>query len=288
MLNKGLIGVQMMMLKQKVNEYGAYEVLKKLAELGFSCIEVSQIEMNDKNVSDMKKACADFNIKVAALSAVVQPAAEGDTGEYLTTHFDKIVADCKALNCGFLRIGMLPKNCMASYEGLINFVHTADEMAQGLAKHNIELYYHNHHIEFQKYGGEYILDIIKNEAKHIGFELDVHWIQRGGENPIELIRKYAGCVKLLHLKDYRIAAISLPKDLADKKAFSQAFEGVVQFAEVGEGSLPMKKIIMAGLESGSKYFLIEQDLQYGRDPYDCLVTSRNNLIKMGFEDWFQL
>lgn len=54
--------------------------------------------------------------------------------------------------------------------------------------------------------------------------------------------------------------------------FMQAFSNVVQFAEVGEGSLDMKGIIEAGLESGSQYFLVEQDDLYGRDPFDCLKT----------------
>lgn len=286
MSNKGTIGVQMMMLKHKVAELGAYEVFKKLAEMGFHCVEISQIEMNEKNVQDMKKAGEDFNIKIAACSAALEPVAQGAQGEYLSTHFDKIVADCKTLNCSFLRIGMLPMSCMASRESVLGFIKRAEEMAQRLAQHGIELYYHNHHIEFQKIDGQYLLDIIKDKTKHMGFELDVHWIHRGGENPVNFIRKYAGRIALLHLKDYRVAQIQLPEDLTDKKATAAAFANVVQFAEVGEGSLPMKEIITAGIESGSKYFLIEQDEQYGRDPFDCLATSRDNLIKMGYKEWF--
>jgi sugar phosphate isomerase/epimerase len=63
-----------------------------------------------------------------------------------------------------------------------------------------------------------------------------------------------------------------------------AFEGVVQFAEVGEGNLDFKAIIDQSLTSGAKYLLIEQDNQYGRDPFDCLATSRDNLIALGYGD----
>ena len=35
----------------------------------------------------------------------------------------------------------------------------------------------------------------------------------------------------------------------------------------------------AGLACGSEYFLIEQDDPYGRDVYDCLIISRDNLIE---------
>lgn len=286
MENKGLIGVQMMMLKGKVEEMGAYEVLKKLAEMGYHCVEISQIPMTEENVAQMKKACDEFGIKIAACSASLEPMMPGMPGEYLVSDFDKIVADCKTLDCNFLRIGMLPMTCMGSKEKVIDFVTRADAMAEKLKEHGIELYYHNHHIEFQKFDGKYLLDIIRDTTKHMGFELDVHWVQRGGENPVEYIKKYKDRVTLLHLKDYRIGELKLPEGPFDPKTFMQSFTSTVQFAEVGEGNLPMKEIIETGLASGSKYFLIEQDDQYGRDPFDCLITSRDNLIKLGFADWF--
>lgn len=287
-MKKGLIGVQMMMLGGKVKEMGAYEVLKKLAEMGYHCVEISQIPMTPENVAGMKQASEEFGIKIAACSASLEPMYPGAPNESLTTHFDKIVADCKALNCNFLRIGMLPPNLMGNKEKALEFATRADEMAARLAEHGIALYYHNHHVEFEKYDGKYLMDIIKDCTKHIGFELDVYWIQRGGENPVRYIQQFAGRIKLLHLKDYRIKLDASALESGDRAKFREAFEGAVQFAEVGEGNLPMKEIIDTGLACGSEYFLIEQDQQYGRDPFDCLATSRDNLIKLGYQDWFTL
>lgn len=287
-MEKGLIGVQMMMLKGKVEELGVYEVMRRLAEMGYHCVEMSQIPMTPENVAEMKRAGEDFGIKYAALSASLEPMMPGMPGEFLCNEadFEKIVADCKTLDCNFLRIGMLPIPCMASREKALEFTRKCDEVAEKLKAHGIDLYYHNHHVEFRKFDGQYLLDLIKETTKNIGFELDVHWIHRGGEDPIRIIRQYTGRVRLLHLKDYRIGALDLEAIGKDRSAFTQAFSNVVEFAEVGEGSLPMKEIIEAGLESGSEYFLIEQDAQYGRDPFDCLQTSHDNLCKMGFADWF--
>ena len=44
-MEKGLIGVQMMMFRGQVQEMGAYAVLGKLASIGYHCIEISQIPM---------------------------------------------------------------------------------------------------------------------------------------------------------------------------------------------------------------------------------------------------
>ncbi len=287
-MEKGLIGIQMSTIKKKVDELGAYETLKACAEMGYHCMEVSQIPMTPENVSGMKKACDEFKIKIAANSAALEPMMPGMPGEFLTTDFDKIVEDCKKLDTDMLRIGMLPITCMGSREKAIDFVKRADEMAERLGEHGIDLYYHNHHVEFIKYDGQYLLDIIKDNTKKMGFELDIHWIHRGGENPVTFINQYAGRIRLLHLKDYRIAQMKLPEGGFDMKAFGGQFYNLIEFAEVGEGNLPIKECIEAGLAGGSEDFLIEQDDTYGRDPFESLKISRDNLIALGYKDWFEI
>jgi sugar phosphate isomerase/epimerase len=223
---------------------------------------------------------------MAATSASVAPS--GMPGqETLATHFRKIVNDCHELDCGFIRIGMLPMDCMGSLEKVLHFCKMANAAAKKLSEEGIKLYYHNHHIEFRKFNGVTMLDIIRENAPLLGFELDVHWIHRGGYDPVRIIRKYAGSVDLIHLKDYRIGALSEEVLAAPSKGdfdtFLNGFKNAVQFAEVGEGSLDMEAIIEASLESGAKYFFIEQDELYGRDVFDCLATSRDNLRRLGYE-----
>ena len=286
-MTKGKIGVQMMMLKGKVEEIGAYETMKRLHELGFRAVEVSQIPMTVENVQALKQASEEFNIEIAALSAGLEPMLPGAPGETLSKDFEKIVEDCKTLNCNYIRIGMLPLNVMGDKDQILAFIERAEAMAERLAAHGIELYYHTHHIEFQKYDGEYLLDMMKNNTSKLGFELDVHWIQRAGVNPVTFIQEYKDRIALLHLKDYRIGKLDVNEDdLKDMAAFFHKFTNLIEFAEVGEGKLDIPAVIAAGLESGAKYFLIEQDDTYGRDPFDCLQTSAENLRKLGYADWF--
>ena len=92
-MKKGKIGVQMMMLKDKVEELGVYETLKQVRELGYGAVEVSQIPMTAENVAELKRASEDFDIKIAALSAALEPMMPGMPGETLSNDFDKIVSD---------------------------------------------------------------------------------------------------------------------------------------------------------------------------------------------------
>lgn len=283
------IGVQAMMLKSKFETLGAYETLKKVSELGYKYIEVSQIPMSEENVSEIKRACDDFGIKIASLSAALESNA-GMKNENLTDDFDKIVKDCKTLNCNYLRIGMLPFHCMGNLENIVNFSKKMNEVAKKLKEHGIYLYYHNHHIEFEKYEGKYILDIIRENADEVGFELDLHWVHRSGFDPIEILEKYSGSVALVHLKDYRVGkfdpnSLELLKE-GKIKEFMNAFVSTIEFAEVGEGNLNFRKIIPVAINAGAKYLLVEQDDTYGKDPFESLEISANNLRKLGFADLF--
>lgn len=286
-MTKAKIGVQAMMLKEKFEELGPYETLKKVSELGYNSIEISQIPMTDENVAEIKRASDDFELDIASLSANVQPAAGNDD---LETQFDKIVDNCKTLNVDLLRIGMLPFASMKNLDTVLAFCREANDYAIKLKDHGIKLYYHNHHVEFRKYEGKFLLDIIREECPDLGFELDLHWVQRGGASPIDILERYAGKVDLIHLKDYRVGAI--PEDAfdalesGDVGTFYTAFTNIIEFAELGQGSMDYKPIIEQALQSGVRYMLVEQDMLYGRDPFDCLADSRDHLIELGYKDLF--
>ena len=158
-----------------------------------------------------------------------------------------------------------------------------DSYASRLKAHGIELFFHNGTFEAYRHNGKYVLEHMLEQTTDLGFELDCHWLWRGGMEPTAMIRKFAGRVRILHLKDYRIG---LPAaDLVIRTAADIAH--LEQYAEVGEGNLDMPAIVKAGIESGCEYFMIEQDDTYGRDVYESLAISRANLIKMGYEEWFK-
>lgn len=295
MPKKGLIGVQMSTIApNKMPRFDAYESMGKLTDLGYHCIEISQVPMTAENVGAFRRSIDELGMKVSSCSAAVAPMFPGVPGEYLCNPDDykKIVADCKALDCDMLRIGMLPMTCMGSYQKAVDFAKQANEYAHRLKAEGIDLYYHNHHVEFTRYDGKLLLDIIRDTAPDIGFELDVHWIHRGGMDPVKIINDYAGRIRLLHLKDYRIGEMPMPEGGLDMsnpegvRKFMSHFTSIVQFAEVGEGTIDMPACIQAGLAGGSEYFLVEQDDCYGRDPFESLAISHDNLVKMGYGDWF--
>ncbi|WP_223231257.1 sugar phosphate isomerase/epimerase family protein [Microbacterium jejuense] len=283
------IGVQAMMLKESFATDGVFETLRQVRDIGYRAIEVSQLAMTPDNVAELDRARVELGIEMAALSAALT-SIPGMPGESLTNDFDKIVADCARLQSSKLRIGMLPFDAMGSLEAVLAFCDASEAMAARLAEHGIGLYYHNHHIEFAKYDGRYLLDIIADRAPSVGLEVDVHWVQRGGLDPVATLRKYGDRVAMVHLKDYRIGRLGQDAFEAlgrgDVAGFMAAFAGVVQFAEVGEGNLDFRAIVDESVRIGAQHLLVEQDDLYGRTPLECLRTSHDNLVALGFGDLF--
>ena len=278
------IGVQAMMLKDSFAEIGAFETLRKVSAIGYNAVEISQIPMTPENVAELDRSRGELGMDVAALSVAME-TPKGRPGDSLQDHFDKIVDDAQSLDSKLLRIGMLPFDAMTSIGAVIDFAKQANEYAERLKDQGLNLYYHNHHIEFAKFDGKFMLDIIAENSPAMGLEIDVHWVQRGGLDPVRTLEKYAGRTAMVHLKDYRIgqmpeAAMGL-LDSGDFAGFMAEFKNVVQFAEVGEGNLDFASIIPAAQAAGAAYLLVEQDELYGRTVWEALQISYNNLIALG-------
>ena len=292
-MKKGLIGVQMSTIAPaKMPKFDAYESMARLADIGYKCIEISQVPMTDENVKGFRRAIDELGFNVAATSALTaaNPMLPGcDMSN--PDEMKKMIEDAKYLDCDLFRIGSMPMEARFSLQAAVDFAKQADEYACQLKEHGIDLYYHNHHFEFARHDGKFLMDIIKENTKYLGFELDIHWIYRGGMDPVEFINQYAGRIRLLHLKYYRIGHMAMPEgvDMSTKEGMMKAYaamNNIVEFAEVGEGTLNIPACIEAGLAGGSEYFLVEQDITYGRDPFECLKTSHDNLVKLGYESWF--
>ncbi|HET7723492.1 MAG TPA: sugar phosphate isomerase/epimerase [Propionibacteriaceae bacterium] len=279
------VGVQMMMVREKVAADGMLPVLEKIAGLGYTSVEVSQVPMDETNVAALERGRSDLGVEVAALSVALQKGPTA-TGDALDKDFDKVVDDCRRLGCSYLRIGMMPVPAMVSKQAVEDFARQCEEASQRLLAEGIQLAYHNHHVDFSKYDGETLFDIVRRVSPSLHFEIDVHWVQRGGKNPVDVLRDFAGQVELVHLKDYRIG--TLPASAADllaagdREGFSRAFAGLVQFAEVGAGTLDFASIIPTAVQSGAQHLLVEQDELYGRDVYDCLADSIAHVRSLGY------
>ena len=210
-----------------------FSVLQRVAGMGYEAVEGSQIPMDASNVEQLERGRSELGLQVAAVSVALKKGPTA-TGDALDADFAKVVDDCRRLDCRFARIGMMPFEAMVSKEAVVRFADETEAAAQRLAAEGITLAYHNHHVDFAKHDGETLFDIVRRVSPSVHFEIDVHWVQRGGRSPVEVLAEVAGQVELVHLKDYRVAMLP-PAGLellaaGDFAGFMQAFANLVQFA----------------------------------------------------------
>lgn len=268
-----------------VAEHGIYETLRKIHEIGYHYLEVSQLELSEANIAELERGCNDFDIKVRSFSAYVHVSDElkpFGNPESLDREedFRKMVALCRRFGCKIIRQGALPGEVMGSYEKILEFAKQADEIALRLEEEGIGFYFHAHNLEFHKYHGVPLLYTIRDNTTALGFELDTFWIQAGGMVPAQVISDFAGRIRLLHLKDWRVKVAKSISECSDMNCRT----GIIQFAEVGEGNINMPACIQAGLDNGCEYFFIEQDSSYDRTAVESAAISYRNLVAMGYGD----
>ena len=72
----------------------------------------------------------------------------------------------------------------------------------------------------------------------------------------------------------------MPSDVSGFSIFNQKTRDF-EFRPVGHGCQNVKSIVDAGLESGAKWFIVEQDLSVGRTPLEAAKMSRDTLFALG-------
>lgn len=76
-------------------------------------------------------------------------------------------------------------------------------IAPKLREAGMKLYYHNHNHEFVKVDRKCLIDWLAEAvpADILSLEFDVYWVWRGGESPVEYLKKYRDRIEIFHAKD---------------------------------------------------------------------------------------
>jgi sugar phosphate isomerase/epimerase len=118
-----------------------------------------------------------------------------------------------------------------------------------LKKEGITLAYHAHGYEFRPHEYGTLFDYMAQNAKNFSFEMDVFWVQHGGENPLALLEKYPDFVVMLHLKD-------MQKGVVGNTTGSEDVETNVV---LGTGQVDIAGIVKKARELGVRYMFIEDE-----------------------------
>lgn len=93
----------------------------------------------------------------------------------------------------------VPKNL----KDLQTYCEYYNEIGKKCKEKGLSFGYHNHAHEFTKIEDKVMYDyMIENtNPDYVFYQMDVYWVVRGGQSPVDYFHKYPGRFTLLHLKD---------------------------------------------------------------------------------------
>jgi sugar phosphate isomerase/epimerase len=231
--------------------------LRKIRAIGYQAVQVSGIGPIPD--ADVKRAADDNGLEICITHI---------SYDLLVNNLPQVIEQHQLWNCKNVAIGSMPAEFRASEEGIRRFTGQANKIGQELAKAGLTFSYHNHSFEFARYGRLTGLDIIYSESdpRYLQAELDTYWIQHGGGDPVEWVRRVKDRMPVIHLKDMAV----VPEGQGAKQIM----------AEVGEGNLNWPAILAACTEAHVQWYAVEQDICQ-RSPFESLQISYQNLKGMG-------
>ena len=198
------------------------ESMKKIKAIGYDAVQISGLGPID-------------NKELASIldGEGLVCCASHDSGALLFDKTDEVIERLHAVKCPYTAYPY-PHVKWTCEEDCLKLAAGLNEVGARLKAAGITLCYHNHALEFEKFNGRTVLDILysASTAENLKGEPDTYWVQQGGANPVTWIKKLSGRLPLLHLKD------------------SGFRDGKQIMTEIGSGNLEWKPILeAAGISS---------------------------------------
>ncbi len=246
--------------------------LKIVKDMGYDGVEFAGTFGRDA------KALCDYckSIGIVPISAHV-PYGE------LVKDIEGVVKYYAEIGCKYIAIPYLGEDDRPCKKNYAELVKNIKAISAECKKYRIVLAYHNHDFEFEKVNGVYALDQLYADLtpEELQTELDLCWVNVGGENPATYLLKYSDRAPIVHFKDFTgkrsdkmYALIGLDDDTDASERANAAFE----YRPLGLGYQDFPTILESVRKSNTDWIVIEQDqASMGKTSLECAEISLNYL-----------
>lgn len=250
-MNKPVMGIQLYTLRDHIRTAEDFdETLRRLSEIGVTDVQISGI--GDIPAEVQRDILKKHNMKVCVTHK---------SFERMQNDLDNLMKEHDIIGCDALGIGSAPGESRGNSRVIRQFIDEAQKIGKILKENGKTFNYHNHAFEFFKLDdmAKTMMDLLIDETdpELFNFIPDVAWIDYGGADPVEILKRMKGRVKVLHFKDYIIDA-----------------EGYRKFVSLGKGIVDLKACYDAAVELGIPYIMYEQDCDWAQgDPFVAVEES---------------
>ena len=225
------LGAQFFSIRSKTQTpKDLYQSFKAMKEIGYEIAQMSAICKMDPY--ELKSFSDEFDMPITCTHSPL----------------DRIINDTEALikehriyGCPTIGLGWLDNKYERTIEGVSRFLKDIDEPVKKIKAAGMNFSYHNHDIEFVKYGGVTLYDYMIENAPDVTFILDTYWVKYAGYDYLDYIARLGKeRITDVHFKDMKTE----PK-------------GAI--CPCGEGTIDFKPVIELCDKLGIVNALVEQD-----------------------------
>jgi len=225
-------------------------MIEKVAGMGYTGAQFAGFFNHP--AEDVKAKMDEVGIKAAGAHVQIKD---------LENHFDETLKYHETIGNKLIIVPFLPEDMRTTAEDYKKTAALLNDIGKKMHAQGFTLGYHNHDFEFDLFDGKTGLDILfeNTDADHLKMELDCFWASYTGNNPSDIIEKYANRCVSLHIKDMKVE---------DNQSIS---------TELGTGTLPLVEYIRKGKEHNVNWFIVEQE-HFTTDPVE---SARRNAKEIG-------
>jgi len=256
------IGVQLYTVRDVLPKQPA-ETLKAIRDIGYREIEATYAGLD--RIWQAVEASGLKPVSIHLDNTLMNAGKEDDLA--------RAIEQTKKWGFAYAVFPYLPPNERGGLDKIRELCDKLNRAGEKCRAAGLRFCYHNHAFEFQPMEGTtgFQVMIDRLDPNLCGFELDCFWVSVAGHDPAALLRRLAGRVPLVHLKDKLAGTPVMYKESVDRSAFK----------EVGNGSLDWKAILRATEAAKVERYFVEQDQTPG-DPIASLRESFAFLSKLEY------
>ncbi|MDD5603068.1 MAG: TIM barrel protein [Eubacteriales bacterium] len=276
-MKKFIVGLQLYSIREDMEKDMA-AALGKVREIGYEYVEFAGYFGH--SAEDVKKMLDDNGLKCISVHQkhdvfLKEPAAA--------------ISHLRTIGASYCAVPWMGKD---KHKGSADFEGTVKEFIQAgkaLKDAGIQLLYHNHDFEFERYDGKFLLDWLYESvpADLLKTQIDTCWVRYAGYDPAAYLRKYVGRSPVVHLKDFVCekfnmgAAYALIDSSGKEGKPADRNAAGFKFMPLGMGMQDFNSILEAAEYAGADIVIVEQDASTDRPPMEAAKISREYLRGSG-------
>lgn len=274
------VGIQMYSVRNAMQKDPIWTI-GKVSEMGYKYIELANLNAREDpgcgfgaGADELNRAIRPFGAKI--VSAHIDPLDKENIDRVLEYH-TKLGTEC-----------IMSKSIDVTYEGVLRQCEILNYIGTKCKEAGISHCLHTGVISTAPDGRD-ILEIYTENTDDgaLFFEFDTYWALRSGKNPVDMIRKHADRIRMVHQKDIP-AVLNKPVNIIgdaplDGEGFMKYYSENMReedFAEIGSGTMDIQGIIDAVLSNtNADYMILEQDFT-SLDEFESIRRSMEGMKKL--------